>query len=327
VAVQLSDHPIDGPCLSGVSDDGDGTFLLGFVNGRFGPPRNEYDFFRTDGGSAARLGDKSVVGGDDAPVQIFSQPSGFTSFQVSGDTGGRTLSTWSHDGEFVSSTKITPDDFSSNNFAAAGIDPSGGTAIVKTIHSNDGTAITTYQRFDKAGVAETGEVPIDSGATAVGVALSGHALIVGPQARWVARDGTPISGPFTVQDNVNRFQFLLDGSLALGSAAGFSSPPESFVSRIEDGATVAGPLPDWLAARASNRLYAVRSGKAYATWGSGGACGGDLEILAPSGKSCGCVKVPDLSASASVGRDGSLIVPRPDTAPGCSYDLYPKLLR
>ena len=73
----------------------------------------------------------------------------------------------------------------------------------------------------------------------------------------------------------------------------------------------------------------VRSGKAYATWGAGGRCGGDLEILAASsGKSCGCVKVPKLTASASVGRDGSLMVPgRPAGGPGCSYDLYPKLLR
>ena len=55
----------------------------------------------------------------------------------------------------------------------------------------------------------------------------------------------------------------------------------------------------------------------------------DLEILAASsGKSCGCVKVPDLTAATSVGRDGSLIVPgRGAIGSGCSYDLYTKLLR
>ena len=52
-----------------------------------------------------------------------------------------------------------------------------------------------------------------------------------------------------------------------------------------------------------------------------GSVSSDLEILAVSGKSCGCVKVPNLTASASVGRDGSLLVPSPGGGPGCSYDL------
>jgi hypothetical protein len=86
-------------------------------------------------------------------------------------------------------------------------------------------------------------------------------------------------------------------------------------------------LPAWLQSRAGNQLYVVRSGKAYATWGGGGQCGSQLELLATSGKSCGCVNVPGLTRSASVGRDGTLLVPGPSNIPTCTYDLYPKLLK
>jgi len=115
----------------------------------------------------------------------------------------------------------------------------------------------------------------------------------------------------------------------VGFVGDFSAPATNFAYRIEDGAAFADPVPGWLAVRAANQLYVVRAGQAYATWGSGsGQCGSDLEILASgSGKSCGCLKVPNLSASASVGRDGSLIVPTGAAAPGCSFDLYQHLLR
>jgi len=82
----------------------------------------------------------------------------------------------------------------------------------------------------------------------------------------------------------------------------------------------------WLKQRSGNVLFPVRTGKAYATWGGGGQCGSDLEVLASgSGKSCGCLKISQLSRSTTVARDGSLIVPQQDT-PSCAYDLYPKLL-
>jgi hypothetical protein len=120
----------------------------------------------------------------------------------------------------------------------------------------------------------------------------------------------------------------MDGSLVLALAPTLLDP-FTFVNRIEDGVAVAGPLPEWLRERSGNQLFPVRSGKAYATWGGGGQCGSDLEVLASgSGKSCGCLKISKLSRSASFARDGSLIVPHGDTPGlGCAYDLYSKLLR
>jgi len=258
------DSANDGPCLRGVSDDGDGTFLLGHVSGStLGPPITSYEFFRIDGDSATRVGSHTGAG-DESGIQVFSQPSGFSTFVVQGFDGSSVLGSYSHTGDLVLGIQLASGDPSHIPSSAVGVDPSGGTAAVKTFFTGAKGWVTTYQRFDKQGVAETGEVQIDTGehrVGGVGVALSGHALILTSvgnpswEARWVARDGSLISGPFTLQGPAGpKFQFLADGSLAVGFAGDFSAPGTNFVYRIEDGATSAGPLPDWLAASACAAL-------------------------------------------------------------------------
>ena len=54
-----------------------------------------------------------------------------------------------------------------------------------------------------------------------------------------------------------------------------------------------------------------------------GGCTG----VAASGKSCGCLAVPFAGADATVGRDGSLIVPEPPKYPSCKFDLHPQLFQ
>jgi hypothetical protein len=339
VVAQLSTPDALGPCTSGAGDDGDGAFLLAYDADLEVTLTNHGHFFQIQDGKAVRVGG-TVIGSNEGSKVFFSQPAGFTVFNISGVNDFSGLDTWSHDGVLGPRAPIAPSQLgpvSQAPSSAASVDPSGGTAAVVTAFTDAKGFVTTYQRFDKNGVAETGQVQVDTGehrVGGVGVALSGHALIVlslgtpNWQAQWVARDGTAISKPFTLQwSGVPRFQFLMDGSLALGFVKSFNEPPSSFAYRIEDGAEVAGPLPAWLSQRSGNVLFAARQGRAYATWGGGGQCGADLEVLAaPSGKSCGCLKVPQLTHQASVGRDGSLIVPgqAPTT---CAYDLYPKLLR
>ena len=337
VAQAAASDPEGQNCLSGAGDDGDGAFLLGYHGGSsLGPGVRKHVFFQIKDGAAVRVGG-TVLGGEDTGHVVFSQPSGFTVFSVFGDFDNSILESWSHDGAFLARKELAPADPQVSGphppSSAVGIDPSGGTAAVKTVFTN-GKFVTTYQRFDRNGAPETGEVRVDNGELhvgAIGVALSGHALILSAngsgnwEGRWVAREGAPISKAFTLQGPAGpKLQFLMDGSLAVGFGA-FNDPPSSFAQRIEDGAEVAGPLPPWLSQRAANVLFAVRQGRAYATWGGGGQCGTDLEILTNTGTSCGCVKVPQLSRSASVGRDGSLIVPHQNVA-ACSYDLYPKVL-
>jgi len=306
----------------GVGDDLDATFVLGALVGN-GPPANAYSFFRVADGHAERVGGAGFSAPDETLQLVFSQPSGFTVY-AGFRAGGSDLTSWSHDGALLSRTILEPNPPASPaDRAVIGIDPSGGTAVAGT-HSTPDGLVTTYQRFDKKGAPETDQIVIGKGepfVAAVGVALSGHALVIDEtgKARWVARDGTVLTGQFALSAST-RMQFLADGSLAVGVG-----PDSISGERVEDGATAAGPLPDWLQQRRLNALQVVRSGKAYASWGPAGQCGSGIEVLATSGRSCGCVAVPGLTTDASVARDGSLIVPR--STEGCRYDLYPKLLR
>src|SRR5207248_8765834 len=101
------------------------------------------------------------------------------------------------------------------------------------------------------------------------------------------------------------FHFLMDGSLVLRFGR-----DSDYIHRFEDGKAAVSPLPAWLQQRSGNQLFVVRGGKGYASWGNEGPCPGKLEVLAASsGTSCGCVAVPGLLRTSSIGRDGSLIAP------------------
>jgi len=320
-----------GTCMRGTSDDGDGTFLLGVLTDFGLGPFHVERFYEIQDGKAVQVG-KDIQASDAVGLDIFSEPSGFSVFLVNTRFGHTTLENWSHEGALVSTTPVAPTT-SQPPASAAGVDPSGGTALGRTYFTDDRGWITTYQRFSATGGPESPEILIDKGqhpVGAVGITLSGHALVlvrIGTtswQGQWVARDGTLIGGAFTLQapsEGFSTTQFLLDGSLAVGFAGG------PFAFRIEDGSPVAGALPDWLQQRAANQFFAIRAGRAYATWGAGGKCDGNVEVVAASGKSCGCVNVPDFRSVASIGRDSSLIVPGALSGPGCTYKLYPKLFR
>ena len=99
--------------------------------------------------------------------------------------------------------------------------------------------------------------------------------------------------------------------------------------RFEDGKEGALQLPSWLEQRAAGRFAVIRNGRGYASWNPA-MCGGmdAVEVLSASGKSCGCMQVPEVTKGPStIGRDGSLIVPhQPFNAP-CEYWLYPQLFK
>src|SRR4051812_8612297 len=88
------------PCTSGLGDDGDATFLLGYSK-ESGDSIRLYDFFQIQNGSAVRVGDE-LSGGGDFLAKINSQPSGFTVLQQGPAVGGSSLAHWSHDGVRVS---------------------------------------------------------------------------------------------------------------------------------------------------------------------------------------------------------------------------------
>lgn len=332
----------DSDCLGGTSDDGIGNFVLGYLAGGSGPRFPNYLFFTIRDGQAQRVGDV-VPGSDEGSTAVFSQPSGFSSFHVFGFNNSSRLMSYDHQGTLTGTVPVANAafDFSSTASSGVAIDPAGGTALVRA-EDEAGARVTSYRRLDKSGNPETDWIAIDRstnrvGVGAVGVALSGNVLVIVAddashrRARWLARDGSALTDWFgpVAGDGFPELQFLMDGSLALRFRARlFPFPKGPWVARFEDGKTAASPAPDWLAQHGGNALFVIRGGRAYATWGSAGACGSGLEVVAVSGKSCGCLAVPNLRDPASVGRDGSFIVPRPEpSANKCQYDLYPQLLK
>jgi hypothetical protein len=332
----------DSDCLGGTSDDGTGNYVLGYLAGGSGPTFPNYLFFTIRDGQAQRIGDV-VPGSDEGATAVFSQPSGFSSFHVFGFDDSSRLMSYDHQGTHTGTIPVAnaARDFSSTASSGVAIDPSGGTALVRA-EDEAGARVTSYRRLDKSGNPETDWIAIDRstnrvGVGAVGVALSGDVLVIVAddashrRARWLTRDGSALTDWFEAAagDGFPELQFLMDGSLALRfRARSFPFARGDWVSRFEDGRTAASPVPEWLARHGGNALFVIRGGRAYATWGSAGGCGAALEVVAVSGTSCGCLPVPNLRDRASVGRDGSLIVPRPEpSANKCQYDLYPQLLR
>ena len=329
-----------GPCEGGTSDDGTGNFVLEWTveSDRSFPG---YAFFTVQNGNAVEIGERSY-GSDTGQSYFFSQPSGFTKYSANELREMRELSSWSHDGHLGRRNSLTQGPINAGHAAAVGVDPSGGTvAVVSTRRTRPGWD-NLFIRYDRSG-GLVNSVAIDDAdsktASSVGIDLAGHVLVMandtsGPRtvARWFDAYGVPLTGWFPALA-ANEFNFLMDGSLVTRGGSPLTThgpaPTNHVLARYQDGQSTASAPPDWLQARAANRLYVIRNGKGYASWGSGGSCGGALEVLAVSGKSCGCVDVPGLSAYDSVGRDGSLIASAGSYAPApqCSYALYPQLLK
>ena len=337
--------PQDG-CLGGTSDDGIGNYALGYEAGG-GPTFPNYFFFTIQNGQAVREGG-TIPGGDESGTTIYSQPSGFTSFHVSGQSGGSSFISWSHDGanqgsQPVANVGLGPSsDYPSS---AVGIDPSGGTVAVRTYKDPVRDWVTELARFDKTGQVETPWVTIDTGkqfGLGVGVALSSHAVVLQAvpasgfghwRARWFARDGSPLTGWFSfMADSYPKLQFLMDGSvLARFVNSGHIALGAGWQWRFQDGKDSAERAPAWLDQRYNGELAVIRNGRGYAMWNAPhGSCGGAdaVEILGvASAKSCGCVQLPDpVNNHVAIGRDGSLIVPHQPNGP-CQYKLYPQLFK
>ena len=132
------------------------------------------------------------------------------------------------------------------------------------------------------------------------------------ERQWVGADGSLLTGTFGFTDNSldHSYQFLLDGGL-------LERTGNAFTRVWKDGESAPAALPAWLASRSRAQWLApIHEGLGYAM---AGTCSG-LEVLAKSGRSCGCMAVPGLNAQTSIGRDGSLIVPRND-----HFEIYPQL--
>ena len=322
-------------CFSGSTTDGEGNFALGFDG--LDPPDISsiaYIFFSVKNGVAARVGTGSVESSDEGMAGVFGGPSGFTGFETDEPSGWAVLAFFTHDGARVGLLQMSNGGLNGSALEGRAFrDPAGGAAVLRNYRDSTGALFWTFERFGADGGAETSEVRQDRRLSLAGVDLDGNTLLIsGSQGRWLRRDATPLTGWFDLPAGPTSLDPLVEGGLAVRTGG-------AYTGLVPDGEARQTDLPGWLQSRAAGKFASIRQGKAYASWGSGSTCGASaIEIVVPStGKSCGCLSVPDFAGagflssfapSGSIGVDGSVIVPQPAPRDGkCAYSLYPQLLR
>jgi hypothetical protein len=310
-------------CLDG-HVDGQGAFLLGSLSDDGPSAFPEYLFFDVSSGQATTFAGQ-VIGGDESFLNTLGRTAGFAATDQFGVTGRLSLQSYGHDGTPGPVIVLDQGAFGAPQPKVSSvIDPAGGTALLVSVADSTGTYSTTYQRFDNAGVQAIAPVAVPLFG-AMGFSSAGHILVVAPAnatqstGLWIDRDGNQLTQPFGPFAGTGTPAILAQAD---GSVAVLFSPG---AFRLDDVGTTPAPLPDAIASRAGQSLYSIRGGKGFASWAPTASC---VEVLAASGKSCGCVAVAGLSSNASVGLDGSLIVPLgPQPPVKCQFNLYPALLK
>lgn len=332
---------LEGACMTGTSD-GAGDLALGHVAGS-GPTFPGVAFFALRDGAYVP-GAPPALGSDEGSFTLWGQPSGF--LQHTDAPFSHWLDAFAGDGTLTQHALFssrTPAGEERHSVVAT--DPVEGAVLLRNHWTRTDAPLlqfarSTLQRYGADGLARGEEraLATDVRVRAAAVNAHGELLVVGvaadagpgapvDRARWLSRDGEPLTAWFTAPlpfSTANRVRLLplADGSFVLASAPAFDDPalfPRA-QARVE-------PPPAWLGERPGVELFPIRGGAGYAAARSA-ECGDALELLTAGGESCGCVSGPGVGPATTVGRDGTLLVPHPpaDTA-RCEYTAYPQLLR
>ncbi|HEX9049161.1 MAG TPA: hypothetical protein VF841_01360 [Anaeromyxobacter sp.] len=241
-------------------------------------------------------------------------------------------------------------DTSRYTFAVAGL-PAGGSILTIGSAAWDPQPSLVWM---STGGEQRAEQHMPARVGTIAVSSTGAALVFGAQtgqARWYDADGAPMTDGFAVAfgppNVIPPPTALADGSIVFGVGTGLPT------ARIAQGSTKLEPLPDWVASRAAAAgtgflyfgaaLAVVRGGAANAfavvKSGGGAPCVVDVEVLTPSGESCGTteLRAPQACGSVSIGLDGTVFAtgstldptPGPSGAGGgtCSWHWWSGLLR
>jgi hypothetical protein len=158
------------------------------------------------------------------------------------------------------------------------------------------------------------------------------------EAMWIDRSGKAsavfrLAGPFpedpsriTLTQRVGSGFFVLKGDTAIG--------PAEWVGQIESGSTaMMSPAPAWLQARPDTLLHVVHDGTGYAVSPLfSRSCSAPIEVIAPSGRSCGTATFTSSSASCGfnqirVGYDGTLSMGFIEGPDRCSWEWWSGFFR
>lgn len=140
-----------------------------------------------------------------------------------------------------------------------------------------------------------------------------------------------MAGP--VPDDAQLFP-LADGSIALANRDG--PAPRLWRAVFHDGDANAAPVPEWLARRQGARAFVIRGGRANVPVPVGFPerspspvpCQPLLEILTPSGESCGVVRLAaDACTTLFVAVEGTVFAQAERSSGECVWRWWRALLR
>lgn len=133
--------------------------------------------------------------------------------------------------------------------------------------------------------------------------------------RWIAPDGS-LSGDWFVLVPGNATPPVLESLIGGGIAVMQSGKWVAVVP----GLGAPRPPPDWLASRADHDVRIVRGGKAYAFTSLTDSASASVEVVKPSGLSCGAFDAK--GTATTVGADGTVIA----NTDSCTRRVWPGLL-
>jgi hypothetical protein len=318
---------------------------LGSLTPTSGPAAWIYRFYDLQPQGTIQQGE-SFAGNETAGTSVFGdESSGFSVVSSSWDWGAGAVARYSSDGHLIQQVQIAASHDRLIFPATTARHPGGGVSNLFSIRDQS-SCTTIYQRADltRSIVSNTtidiisSPDPRDEPVLPSGLAINhqGHALAfltrqvnsrASVQARWLGSNGETLSGWFDVPADHYALAQLLEAHALIDESIAIRSQPGKFVAVIGDQRETATDAPGWLASvRPFARFYVIRGRGGYATWDLHENC---IHLLTPDGRTCGCLVVPGYLADATIGIDGSLIVPVSgygDTQ-ACTYALYPRLFK
>ena len=242
-----------------------------------------------------------------------------------------------------------------SDVGTAAEDPLGGMVVAEVIGQGNHLAAYDGRAHLRWRVALANGVRGGGGRIILGVDRLGNTLVLTTEdavsdfrGQWVDHDGH--AGPqFTATADFGGSD-PIDAHLILAPRVGDglfleeTSPRKGWLLQFDSLAAAAQPPPSWLSSRPVEAVHMARGGRAYAffallAYQSASPCAQRIEIVAPSGRSCGTAVFPIASASCTTGKinvgyDGTVIQALPfemqrhndDGTLTCTWQSWPGFL-
>ncbi|MBS2028649.1 MAG: PKD domain-containing protein [Deltaproteobacteria bacterium] len=319
-------------CIEGFGDDEGNGVLTEEAGALIGEPDQVGRFFTFGSGTVTRQTDQ---GAGTVGFRLQPLPTGYANLWAPLQQSSSLLQVYAPDGTMVRQVQFTAP-------AGAFLKTLVASSIPGDVYAglSDSVSPPTVQRYSSQLLPVGAPLTFAAGdqLTALGVNREGHVLVLfstltgSQQAQWFTASLEPMTSAFAVSvtpDGVTGgawrgLVMLTDGSLAMRGDGNYAAV-------FPDAQAKQNPVPAWISSRGNSDLFPVRGFTGYAAVPPGPSWQGTVELLTPSGQSCGCFTGQDAPATiidqfVTVGRDGTLFVPLANSGGTCVYRWYPQLL-